>query len=63
MLDDENGQVWEYSYNNSRKIINGGVNDDGQVIITGVDTDDNWSYRNNDRQSVWQVKLGLKYEF
>ena len=64
LLGDKNaGKVTEYSYNNSRQIIVGDPTEDGRITITGVDPDDNLFYRNSDRQSVWQTKLGFKYQF
>ena len=33
MLDDEDGHVYEYNYNNSRQILVNGTDDQGRFII------------------------------
>ncbi|HIA92525.1 MAG TPA: hypothetical protein EYO10_00810 [Gammaproteobacteria bacterium] len=63
MLDDEDGRVFEYGYNNSRQIIVSGVDGDGKFLISGVDDDDNLYLQDGDGQSRWQVQMGLKYRF
>ena len=65
-LNENKGQVKEYSYNSSRQIVLGGstgVDDQGRYIIKGVDPDDNLNVYNNDGQSVWQMNFGFKYQF
>ncbi len=63
MLDDEDGRVFEYGYNNSRQIIVSGVDGDGKFLISGVDDDDSLYLQDGDGQSRWQVQMGLKYRF
>jgi hypothetical protein len=63
MLDDEDGRVFEYGYNNSRQIIVSGTDSDGRFLISGVDDDDNYYLQDGDGQSRWQVQMGLKYKF
>ena len=63
MLDDEDGRVFEYGYNNSRQIIVSGVDGDGKFLISGLDDDDNLYLQDGDGQSRWQVQMGLKYRF
>jgi hypothetical protein len=63
MLDDEDGRVFEYGYNNSRQIMVSGVTDDGKFKISGVDPDDNLWLQDGDGQSRWQLQMGLKYRF
>tara|TARA_B100000029_G_scaffold147164_1_gene142532 strand:- start:58 stop:534 length:477 start_codon:yes stop_codon:yes gene_type:complete len=63
MLDDEDGHVYEYNYNNSRQILVNGTDDQGRFIIRGVDPDDSYFIRDNSGQSRWQIQMGLKYQF
>ena len=63
MLDDEDGHVYEYNYNNSRQILVNGTDDQGRFIIRGVDDDDSYFIRDNSGQSRWQIQMGLKYQF
>ena len=63
MLDDDDGHVYEYSYNNSRQILSDGTDDQGRFIIRGVDPDDSYFIRDNSGQSRWQIQMGLKYQF
>ena len=63
MLDDEDGRVFEYGYNNSRQIMVSGVTDDGKFKISGVDPDDSLYLQDGDGQSRWQLQMGLKYRF
>ena len=63
MLDDEDGRVFEYGYNNSRQIIVSGTDSDGRFLISGLDDDDSLYLQDGDGQSRWQVQMGLKYKF
>ena len=63
MLDDEDGRVFEYGYNNSRQIIVSGTDSDGRFLISGLDDDDSLYLQDGDGQSRWQVQMGLKYRF
>ena len=63
MLDDEDGRIFEYGYNNSRQIMVSGVTDDGKFKISGVDPDDSLYLQDGDGQSRWQLQMGLKYRF
>jgi len=63
MLDDEEGRVFEYGYNNSRQIIVSGTDSEGRFLISGVDDDDNLYLQDGDGQSRWQIQMGLKYQF
>ena len=63
MLDDEDGHVYEYNYNNSRQILVNGTDDQGRFIIRGVDDDDSYFIRDNSGQSRWKIQMGLKYQF
>ncbi len=62
MIDDEEGRIFEYGYNNSRQIIADAM-DDGRFEIKGVDPDDSLYLQDNDGQSRWQIQMGLKYRF
>ena len=63
LLDDESGIVREYSYNNSRQFNSSGTTDDGRIIITGVDTDDNLRTLTGDGKSSWELRAGFSYKF
>tara|TARA_B100001559_G_scaffold310314_1_gene305511 strand:- start:183 stop:1448 length:1266 start_codon:yes stop_codon:yes gene_type:complete len=63
MINDDEGHVYEYNYNNSRQILVNGTDDQGRFIIRGVDDDDSYFIRDNSGQSRWQIQMGLKYQF
>ena len=63
MLDDEDGRVFEYGYNNSRQILVSGTDSEGRFLISGVDDDDSLYLQDGDGQSRWQLQMGLKYRF
>ena len=63
MLDDEDGRVFEYGYNNSRQIIVSGTDSEGRFLISGLDDDDSLYLQDGDGQSRWQLQMGLKYRF
>jgi hypothetical protein len=63
LIDDNYGVVKEYSYNSSRQIVTDGYNEDGQIIITGVDPDDNLFTNAGEGKSSWEMRLGFKYKF
>ena len=63
MINDDDGHVYEYNYNNSRQILVNGTDDQGRFIIRGIDDDDSYFIRDNSGQSRWQIQMGLKYQF
>ena len=63
LLDEDEGHVYEYNFNNSRQIFTSGADADGRFIITGVDPDDSLFIQDDSGQSRWQVQMGLKYQF
>ena len=63
MINDDDGHVYEYNYNNSRQILVNGTDDQGRFIIRGIDDDDSYFIRDNSCQSRWQIQMGIKYQY
>ena len=63
LLDDDNGIVRDFSFNTSRQFDSSGTTDDGRIIYTGIDPDDNAQTLTNEGKSSWELRLGFSYKF
>ena len=63
LLDDDNGIVRDFRFNTSRQFDSSGTTDDGRIIYTGIDPDDNAQTLTNEGKSSWELRLGFSYKF